>query len=277
MNRIPKTIHWCWFGNGKPGPLERRCMESWRLHFPGYSIKCWNEDNFDIHCCQYVEEAYKARKWAFVSDYVRFSVLYKYGGLYFDTDVEVIRPLNDLVEVGPFMGFEVDPIPKRQSGSINPGLGLATFPGLEIYREMLESYENSRFRIGDHMDQTTVVKRITDILTMAGLKQTHGIQSIAGLNLYPSDYFNPLNSDDGISYVTDNTRTIHHFNGSWLSPESQFAKKVRGELPNWLPLGIRSSISRLYAVNRYRGGRNIPLFLIDRARGIKDDRERIDI
>ena len=106
---IPKIIHYCWFGRGPLPELAQKCIASWKKYLPDYEIKEWNEDNFDVNIIPYTAEAYKAKKYAFVSDYARFWILYRYGGIYFDTDVEVIRPMDDIIERGNFMGFETDP------------------------------------------------------------------------------------------------------------------------------------------------------------------------
>ena len=103
---IPRIIHYCWFGGNQLPELAQKCIESWKKYFPDYEIKEWNESNFDLNCCDYVKEAYTAKKWAFVSDYARFWILYNYGGLYFDTDVEVIRDMSEIVNRGAFMGCE---------------------------------------------------------------------------------------------------------------------------------------------------------------------------
>ncbi len=132
---IPKTIHYCWFGCGELPELARKCIASWRKYLPDYEIKEWNEDNFDVNIIPYTAEAYRAGKYAFVSDYARFWVLYHYGGLYFDTDVEVIRPMDDIIERGNFMGFETDPHGTEgdaSEASVNPGLGLGVAPGLGL-------------------------------------------------------------------------------------------------------------------------------------------------
>ena len=121
---IPKTIHYCWFGRGELTQLAKKCIASWRQFFPDYEIKEWNEDNFDVNCIPYTADAYMAGKYAFVSDYARFWVLYHLGGVYFDTDVEVIKSMDDVLEKGPFMGFEM----LRVRPAVNPGLGLAAEP-----------------------------------------------------------------------------------------------------------------------------------------------------
>ena len=103
---ITKTIHYCWFGRGELPEKAKQCIESWKKFCPDYEIKEWNEDNFDMNSCAYVKEAYEAKKWAFVSDYARFEILYKYGGLYFDTDVELVKSFDDIVSKGTFMGLQ---------------------------------------------------------------------------------------------------------------------------------------------------------------------------
>ena len=120
---IPKVIHYCWFGHHPLSPLAKKCMKSWKRYFPDYEIKEWNERNFDVNIIPYVKEAYEAKRYAFVSDYARFWILYRYGGIYFDTDVEVIRPMTDIIERGAFMGCETV-ANKNIPLYVNPGLGL---------------------------------------------------------------------------------------------------------------------------------------------------------
>lgn len=132
---IPKIIHYCWFGRNPLPELAQKCIASWKKYLPDYEIKEWNEDNFDVNIIPYTAEAYAQKKYAFVSDYARFWILHKYGGIYFDTDVEVIRPIDDIIARGNFMGFETDPNPAKgdaSEGSVAPGLGLGVAPGLGI-------------------------------------------------------------------------------------------------------------------------------------------------
>lgn len=135
---ITKTIHYCWFGRGELPEKAKQCIESWKNFCPDYEIKEWNEDNFDMNSCAYVKEAYEAKKWAFVSDYARFEILYKYGGLYFDTDVELVKSFDDIVSKGTFMGLQ--PGKKAVHGmeyEVNPGLGLGSEPGVEVFKEII--------------------------------------------------------------------------------------------------------------------------------------------
>lgn len=224
---IPKIINYCWFG-GKPLPNDAlKCIESWKKFCPDYEIKQWNEENFDIECCNYVKEAYREKKWAFVSDYARFKILYENGGLYFDTDVELIRSIDDIIKKGPFMGCEYTQYDHIKTNahicksSINPGLGLGAEPFFDIYKIILEKYEKRNFINSDgSLDQTTVVEFVTNILKEYGYKQNNTLQVIAGIYIYPIEFFCPMNYVTGQLIITENTRSIHHYTASWLTEKS---------------------------------------------------------
>ena len=228
MAQIPKVIHYCWFGGNPLGPTELKCIESWRRFLPDYRIVQWDETNFDFNSCDYASEAYRAEKWAFVSDYARFKVLYEYGGLYFDTDVELIKPIDDLIEKGSFMGLEHDfSESENDCKRINPGLGLAAAPGLDFYKAILDEYEDAHFDcLADATTQVTVVHRTTRMLYRFGMKNVSGIQMVAGIYLYPSDYFNPKDFFTGEINLSKNTRSIHHFGMSWFSKEEVFEHRI---------------------------------------------------
>lgn len=212
---IPKMIHYCWFG-GQPLPtLAKKCIASWQKYLPDYQIKEWNESNFDVHMIPYTREAYDAKKYAFVSDYARFWILYKYGGVYFDTDVEVIRPMEKVIAQGPFMACELDGTTSNEMLSVAPGLGLGVNPGLGLYKELLDMYATLHFIQEDRsLNLKTVVQYTTDLLL------THGLhapvlkpQWVADVWIYPKEYFCPLFG----RYIrfTKNTYTIHHYMSSW--------------------------------------------------------------
>ena len=214
---IPKCIHYCWFG-GNPLPDDvLHCIASWKKYLPDFEIKQWNETNFDLNCCDYVSEAYRAKKWAFVSDYVRFWILYNYGGLYFDTDVEVIKPMEDLVEKGPFMGEEAGS-PSNRTSECNPGLGLAATSGLGLYKEILDYYSTQHFLNPDgSINQETVVTKVSNVLRGHGFKGDGSIECIDGIYVYPPEYFCPMNYVTGKTKITENTRSIHHYSATWHS------------------------------------------------------------
>lgn len=217
---IPKVIHYCWFGRNPLPELALKCISSWKKFFPDYEIIQWNEDNFDVNIIPYTQQAYSAKKYAFVSDYVRFWVLYKFGGLYFDTDVEIIKPMDDIISRGPFMGIEVEST--GEYPLVAPGLGLGVNPGLSLYKEILNYYNSLTFYgIDGKPNQTTVVTHTTNILKDNGLLSSNDIQEVAGVWIYPADYFNPLDSLTGKLKLTKNTRSIHWYMNSW-SNRSQF-------------------------------------------------------
>ena len=224
---IPKTIHYCWFGRGEIPELAQHCISSWKAFFPGYEIREWNEENFDVNAQPYTAEAYKAGKYAFVSDYARFWVLYHFGGVYFDTDVEVIRPMDDLLERGPFMGFEF--CGPNGKFAVAPGLGLAAEPGMALYREILDRYEDLHFLLENgSQNPYSMIPLVTDLLAAKGLKGHGGIEHIAGTDIYPPDWFNPFDDATGRLRKTENTRAIHWFAKSWLPREPEwwvFAKR----------------------------------------------------
>lgn len=235
---IPKVIHYCWFG-GKPLPQSaKKCIESWKRFLPDYKIKEWNESNFDINAIPYIQEAYEANKYAFVSDYARFKILYDQGGLYFDTDVEVIRPLDDIIERGPFMGCEQD-ASGATTIAVNPGLGLGVSPGLGLYKEMLDLYATLHFKNANGtLNQKTVVQYTTELLSKHGISQKKDIQSVAGVWIYPKEYFNPIEMTGRRLVITPNTRSIHHYAATWQSPYRRMKKKIARLIGNKLTMII---------------------------------------
>lgn len=219
---IPKIIHYCWFG-GKPLPkLAQRCIESWRKYCPDYEIVRWDETNFELKCCDYIREAYAEKKWAFVSDYARFWLLYHYGGVYFDTDVELIKPIDDIVSRGPFMGLEAG---TREMPA--PGLGIAAYPKMEIFHEILDYYSLLHFKREPDGTYKTVVTITKEILMRHGVIDGDSISNICGLYIYPIDYFCPLNYYTGELNLTSNSRSVHHYAATWLSWESREMVDIR--------------------------------------------------
>lgn len=223
---IPKVIHYCWFGR-KPLPESaRKCIASWRQHFPDYEIKEWNEDNFDVYSIPYTKEAYEARKYAFVSDYARYSILYQQGGLYFDTDVEVIRSMDDIVAAGPYMGIEVEAT-RDEAPLVNPGLGIGASAGMPFYKQVLDYYAHLHFLGADGLpNPVTVVMHTTKMLVAQGMKNENTHQVVAGIHIYPRDYFNPLNDNTGKLDISDCTRSIHWYSKTWLSSSYQIRNKL---------------------------------------------------
>lgn len=229
---LPKVIHYCWFGRNPLPKSAIKCINSWKKFFPDYEIREWNEDNFDVNIIPYTREAYSVNKYAFVSDYARFWILYHYGGLYFDTDVEVIRDMTDIVGAGPFMGCEskFNPKAKDEDVDINPGLGIGAVANLDVYREILDYYSTLHFINPDRtFNVVTVVKHTSRVLCRHGLRNVPAVQTVAGINIYPYDYFNPFDNATGKMMKTANTRSIHWYSMTWIenkNPIRTFATRL---------------------------------------------------
>lgn len=255
---IPKIIHYCWFGGNPLPPLALECIASWRKFFPDYEIWQWGEDDngsdnenrlfdkkmaFDVNSIPYTAEAYAQKKYAFVSDYARFWILYKYGGIYFDTDVEVIKPMDDIVERGAFMGCETDykgGLVSRESAT-NPGLGLGVAPGLGLIKKMCDYYDDKHFEFRpDIKSQITVVHIATKILYENGMQNVKGIQCVDGVYIYPSEYFCPINVTTMRLHITKNTRTIHHYAATWIGKKS-----IKARIKSLLPEGLQLWLSAI--------------------------------
>lgn len=215
---IPKIIHYCWFGR-KTKPVEvEYYISTWRKYCPDYIIKEWNELNFDIHVNKYVEEAYRNKKWAFVSDVARLWALVHEGGIYMDTDVEVVRNLDELLDQKAFLGFE---------GTQWVGTNIiGTEKNNEFFFDFLDSY-NQRTFVGQDgkLELTTNVVEITKRLINKGLKRDGNLQIINGLTIYPPDHFSPYDYINGEMKKTPNTYTIHWFAKSWIK-QNKFVQKL---------------------------------------------------
>jgi len=216
---IPRIIHYCWFGGNHLPPLAVKCINSWKSFNPGYEIKEWNESNFDIDCNNYVKQAYAAKMYAFVSDYARFHILYNNGGIYMDTDVEVLRPLDIFLANKMFTGFE-------RTDKVAPGLILGSEIKTNLMKVFMDGYKVRMFidKTGN-MDLTTVVDYTTEFLQRRGLLLNGIKQEVEGIIIYPTDYFCPKSYETGECITTRNTYTIHHFAGSWKSSADHF--KIR--------------------------------------------------
>lgn len=287
VKMIPKIIHYCWFGRNPLPELAQRCIASWRKYLPDYEVWQWSEETlnandnprsattgdacrakrgknvndeclfdkrveFDVNMIPYTAEAYRKGKYAFVSDYARFWILYKYGGLYFDTDVEVICPMDDIIVKGAFMGFETDPdgensplkYPPRYAYSVAVGLGCGFEPENEFVRKMMDIYGSIEFVEADKsmkisLKYKNIVAYTMDVLMANGLQDRHGIQELMGITIYPSEYFAPINVVSGRLHITSNTRSIHRYTGTWVTPGKKTIKDyVQRILPEWVLLVI---------------------------------------
>lgn len=217
---IEKKIHYCWFGGKEKPKLAQDCIESWRKFFPDYEIIEWNEENFDIACNAYCKEAYEAKKWAFVTDFVRLYVVYHHGGIYFDTDVEVIRSFEDVVDQAFYLGMESE-------GRINTGIGFGAERRSPIVKAMLDQYDYIHYVDPEGKENQTVcpVYNTRALKTLGAEFQKETIQFMGG-TIYAVDYFSPIGLYDGKLRVTENTHSIHHFSNSWMSTKQRIQKKM---------------------------------------------------
>ena len=217
---IPKRIHYIWFG-GNPLPQEARdCIASWEKYCPDFEIVRWDETNFDLKQNSYIQEAYEAEKWAFVSDYARLWVLVNYGGVYMDTDVELLKPIDPMLRHRAFSGFE-------SNNAISTGI-MGCERDYSLFRELLSDYDGRHFlRKDGTFDMKTNVVAITDYCLGKGLILDNSYQLIDGLALYPSDWFCPKSHETGVISCTDNTVAIHHFSGSWMDESEKEVLSLR--------------------------------------------------
>lgn len=219
---IPKKIHYCWFG-GNPKPLlAKKCMRSWKKICPDYEIIEWNEDNFDLSSAPlYVKQAYSAQKWAFVSDYVRLKVIYDHGGIYLDTDVQLIRDPGQLLEYKAYFGFEDGIL-------VNTGLGFGAEKGAAILQELMNDYEREPFILGNgKYDTTTCPAKNTAVLLKHGLIQNDELQVLDGdIMILPHEYLSPRGYNSVQNCFTERTISIHWFAASWYTDEEQKRKKL---------------------------------------------------
>lgn len=216
---IPKVIHYCWFGHGDKSPLIKKCIKSWSEISPDYEIREWNESNFDINICPYVKQAYEQKKWAFVSDYARFYVLNKYGGIYLDVDVQLLKPLDDLLDNDAFAGFANNEI-------VATGLVFACEKNNPFTQEILKSYEGQNFVNDDPSKILAIGRRVTQILKEHGLELNGKQQTVYGVTVYPPYYFNPTNGDMRAK-IDERAYSVHHYAATWFSPKKRFLNTVR--------------------------------------------------
>lgn len=203
---IPKVIHYCWFGKNPLPKSAEKCINSWKKYCPDYKIIRWDEDNFDVNCNEYCKFAYENKKWAFLSDYARLKVVYENGGIYLDTDVELLKPLDKLLENGAYMGFQDEEY-------VATGLGFAAEAGHPFIEENMRYYE----ALTDFGTLRACPIITTELLSAHEITATNGgIAEAAGLKLYPPEYLSPKDERSGITVKTKNTYSIHHYDASWF-------------------------------------------------------------
>jgi len=218
---IPKKIHYCWFGNPQKPKSVLKCIESWKKFCPDYEIIEWNESNIDVNINAYTKEAFDAKVWGFVTDYLRLFIVYNHGGIYLDTDVELIKPLDALLSTPAFAGFEIGNISSGLFVAL--GLGFGAEPRNEIVLQHMKIYDNLHFKNEDGTyNKLPAPHYTTELLKNHGLNVfDNSIQDLGDIVIYPTEYFCPKGFSSGVSYITADTFSIHHFDASWLDEETR--------------------------------------------------------
>lgn len=221
---IPKIIHYCWLSNDKLPSLAIECMETWENKLPDYQLMLWDLNRFDISSVSWTKEAFENKKYAFAADYIRCYALYKYGGIYLDTDVQVLKSLDDLLLLPYFLGIE------------NPAIVEAAVLGFEkehpLLKKMLDYYENRHFIKNNGEFDTKplplviegIIKTSFEIKKITSIEQFNSNKSC--INIFPEEYFSPKSCADGKIYTTPNSYTIHHYNQSWQSPMRKYGRMI---------------------------------------------------
>lgn len=212
---IPKIIHYCWFGRNEMPEKIVYCIGTWKKYCPDYTFMLWNEDNYDITCNKYIEQAYENKKWAFVSDFVRLDVVYQYGGIYLDTDVELIKELETLRKYQAFMAVERDL-------NIATGLGFGAVAKNQIIKELRDIYLGVSFvEANGELNLTACPVYTTDYFKRKGYIKNNVIQKMESVYILSSDFFCPLDYKTGKMHQTDNTYGIHWYAETWVPREDR--------------------------------------------------------
>lgn len=225
MNKIPKVIHYCWFGRN-PLPKEAlRCMESWKQFCPDYEIKRWDEENFDVNACRFSRQAYENGKFAFVSDYARIKVIYEEGGIYLDTDVELLKSLDPLLEDSLYLGAE-------GTMHVATGLGFGATAGHPYLKDSLQIYENMDFsdESGNITARNCPYYNTEICKKYGGVFPVTEVQRTESMALYPNDYFNPYDWKRNKLKVTDHTFSIHNYAATWMTESQKRALIINAKL-----------------------------------------------
>ncbi len=216
---IPKKIHYCWFGRNEKPKAVKKCIASWRKYCPDYEIIEWNEDNFDVQQNPYIKYCYDNKKWAFLSDLARLLVVNEHGGIYFDTDVELIKNPDFLLDYGAFYGFETHEC-------IATGLGFGAVAHHPTIESMIDQYKNLGPDENGNYPTVTCPQLNTKALLPFGLELNGKKQLLGDALILPIDYMNPYDDPKGVLNKTENTVSIHWYSKSWMSKKTILRSKL---------------------------------------------------
>lgn len=233
---IPKIVHYCWFGRAEKPRRVKDCILSWKQYLPDYTFMEWNEGNFDVNELLYTEQAYSLKKYAFVSDVARVKALYQYGGIYMDTDVEVIKSFNDILSHRVVMGIE--------EGNFVATSFIAAEKRHSLIFEFMNLYEEINFidNNGNIIPGTNVTK-LTEILKKKGFEQKNKYQELeGGICIYPKEYFSPYDYINCYMAMTENTYCVHYFYVSWMPWKIRLKKMIKRRLVNIIGINGMNSL-----------------------------------
>ena len=217
---IPKKIHYCWFGKN-PLPADvKKCIESWKKYCPDYEIIQWNETNFDITQNPFMKAAYENKAWAFVSDYARLKVVYDNGGIYLDTDVELLKNLDSLLVNPCYLAIQ------QYGRFVTTGLGFGAEKGSVMIQKMLEEYENNSFSLEKRDELACPYLNSKSVRDLCGEYALDEITTFECVKIFPPQYFDPYAPGDTENLLNDNTYSIHHYSASWTSNKQKFKRKI---------------------------------------------------
>lgn len=242
---IPKIIHYCWFGRGEMPPLVKKCIKSWDKFCPGWKIVLWNEDTFDVNSTLWTRQAYEARKFAFVADYVRLKALYEQGGVYLDSDVELVQPIDEFLVHDAFSGFECE---KAAPTGI-----IASVAGQTVIKGWLDYYTDRPYLIDGKPNMEPNVSFMTEDLKARGLQMNDTLQNIDGMVIYPQTWFCPLSVIEVEKKITAQTHAIHHFTSTWRTEKARkdfarvrWQKTKRYKFLMWLRLLPTRTVRKIF-------------------------------
>lgn len=220
---IPKVIHYCWFGGEPLPPLAETCIASWKKFCPEYQIVEWNEKNYSLEQAPaYVKEAIAAKRWAFATDYIRLDVIDQFGGIYLDTDVELLKGLDEFLLCDAFFA-------RDRNGAISTGLGFGAVKNNACVRSLKEDYHDIHFQLGPvSFDTMPCPQRNKSVFDQFGFSDdTNIIESQHGIIVYPREYFAPMDMETMKLYLTDKTYSIHHYSASWKTARERKSHERR--------------------------------------------------
>ena len=214
---IPKIVHYCWFGNNEKPELIKKCIDSWHRYLPDWEFMEWNESNYNVNAVQYTRDAYDAKKWAYVADYARFDILNQYGGVYFDTDVELLKPIPEkILQNEAFTGFQ-------SNNRVAPGLIYGSEKGQIGLSYILDIYSNWKFDITTGEKPKNILDAFSEAFLPYGLRLDGSFQIVEGVAIYPNEYFCCYDFETLTLDIKKETVSVHYYYASWMP----FKEKIR--------------------------------------------------